>query len=119
MKRWLVRFVPCALLVACVSATGQPAKKSTADVATTKRLHALVAESLRDAQSARFRGEYLSLAEDGQDPSVRSLCGEVNAKNAYGGYVGFMRFIVNTEGMIVFDPGGTVWEVWCARPVSR
>ncbi|HEU5296697.1 MAG TPA: hypothetical protein VFU71_18085 [Burkholderiaceae bacterium] len=76
-------------------------------------------ETLRDAESARFRGEYLSLAEDGQDPAVRSLCGEVNAKNAYGGYVGFTRFIANSEGMMAFDPADPVWAVWCARPISK
>lgn len=118
-KTWLIRLALCALLVACLTAAGQPAKKSSADAATTKRLHAAVVETLRDAESARFRGEYLSLAEDGQDPAVRSLCGEVNAKNAYGGYVGFTRFIANSEGMMAFDPADPVWAVWCARPISK
>jgi hypothetical protein len=51
-----------------------------------ERAQDVVRGNLRDPESARFRevtrgGEY-------------TVCGEVNAKNALGGYVGFRRFAV-------------------------
>jgi len=50
--------------------------------------------NLRDSQSARFRDVVLRKSIDG---AVWEICGFLNAKNAYGGYVGYTRFI----GMIV------------------
>lgn len=52
-----------------------------------------VSNELRDPSSAQFRNisqtEKKSLLEFG----VVTVCGEVNGKNAYGGYVGFQRFV--------------------------
>lgn len=45
---------------------------------------------LRDPSSAQFQK-----MESFPGPEV---CGEVNAKNAFGGYVGFTRFYVGPEG---------------------
>jgi hypothetical protein len=47
-----------------------------------------VADTLRDPESARFRGVRVLREADGRD----ALCGELNAKNAYGGYVGYEPF---------------------------
>jgi hypothetical protein len=41
---------------------------------------------LNDPESGRFRNVFVS-------PRGRAVCGEVNAKNRMGGYVGFRRFI--------------------------
>lgn len=49
-----------------------------------------------DAESARFQGVHLN-----EDESV--ICGEVNGKNRYGGYVGFRGFIANSNGEVFFD----------------
>lgn len=81
---------------------------------------ALVAR-LKDAESARFRGEYLSWSDDDERP-VLSLCGEVNAKNGYGGYTGFVRYVSTGTGMVTAagEPGSAaidaVWGTWCGRP---
>ncbi|UUZ68093.1 hypothetical protein LP416_27900 [Polaromonas sp. P2-4] len=57
-----------------------------------------VLDELKDPESARFRN--LITARD------VFLCGEVNAKNAMGGYVGFKRFVALGEvGLIDFDDG--------------
>jgi len=50
-----------------------------------------VADSLKDPSSAQFRNVRLVPYKDG---SV--ICGEVNAKNSYGGYVGFKDFVAST-----------------------
>lgn len=56
-----------------------------------------VKAELRDPASARFR-------------NVRTMasgitCGEVNAKNAVGGYSGFQKFIVDRRGQAIVGQG--------------
>lgn len=53
-----------------------------------------VVAHLKDPESAQFRNQY-------------GLCGEVNAKNAMGGYVGYRRFIAVREDLVVVDDGLT------------
>jgi hypothetical protein len=57
-------------------------------------LKAKVLEVLKDPESARFKN--VQVAADGQ-----VLCGEVNAKNAFGGYVGFKPFVADAEGVVI------------------
>jgi len=52
-------------------------------------------EALVDPESVRFRGLFISIGLQTQ-----VLCGELNAKNGYGGYVGFRRFIADERAMI-------------------
>ncbi|WP_339914103.1 hypothetical protein [uncultured Brevundimonas sp.] len=59
---------------------------------------AAVVESLRDPDSARFRSVRYSRRPNGQT----IYCGEVNARNAMGGYTGYVRFISSIA------PNGTV-----------
>lgn len=74
---------------------------------------------LKDPFSARFRNVYLSDSQIG--PVV---CGELNAKNSYGAYVGFRRFFSN--GVLIehddskdlrshFDTG---WRDYCSQQVA-
>ncbi|OZI21746.1 hypothetical protein CAL18_12545 [Bordetella genomosp. 7] len=49
-----------------------------------------VRANLKDGGSALFRNQ-------------RGFCGEVNSKNAFGGYVGYQRFIAAGEKMVVFE----------------
>jgi hypothetical protein len=70
---------------------------------------------LNDPESARFRKVFVS-------PKGKAVCGEVNAKNQMGGYVGFRRFIsardqVGIEG----DDSSFVesnWEARCIKDVN-
>lgn len=50
----------------------------------------LVSASLRDPLSAQFRGEKIASAD--------WVCGEINAKNGSGGYVGFKRYLISKGG---------------------
>lgn len=52
---------------------------------------AVVLSELRDASSARFRNVQRYPQEDG----AMLYCGEINARNGYGGRSGYGRFIVN------------------------
>lgn len=59
---------------------------------------AAVLENLKDPDSAKFRN--LKTSRD------LFLCGEVNAKNSMGGYVGFKRFYtMGAAGLTYFDDG--------------
>ena len=50
------------------------------------RAKAQVTRQFKDPGSAQYRNLFIS------GKSLRVLCGEVNAKNSYGGYIGFNRF---------------------------
>lgn len=63
-----------------------------------------VLANLKDPDSAQFRNQ-------------RGFCGEVNSKNALGGYAGFQRFIAAGKEMVVFerDPAlerGSFAQAW-------
>lgn len=81
-------------------------------------------EVLKDPDSARFRS--LRMTEGPKlDMRFRALCGEVNAKNGFGGYIGFQRFVTwrvaNYDFKTVLEassPGPTsfssAWAEYCA-----
>lgn len=48
----------------------------------------LVKDKLKDGETAKFRNQW-------------ELCGEVNAKNSFGAYTGFQRYIVTKEKYIL------------------
>ena len=76
-----------SLLTAC---NKQEDKNLDADASQTvrqnmeERAKKTIADSLKDPGSAQFRNI--------RETSPGILCGEVNGKNAMGGYVGFQRF---------------------------
>jgi len=60
----------------------------------------LVADSLKDPGSAQFRNVRFVKYGPGA-----VICGEVNGKNSYGGYVGFKRFVAGTTGSTFVESG--------------
>jgi hypothetical protein len=63
--------------------------KAPAMIAKAKRL--LLSE-LKDPDSAKFRNIRMQEAD-----GAKFVCGEMNAKNSYGGYVGFTPFLTNGD----------------------
>lgn len=55
-----------------------------------EKVQSAVREKLNDPESAQFR----LITPSKVDPSGDTFCGEVNAKNAMGGYVGYRAFVV-------------------------
>ena len=51
-----------------------------------------VLERLSDPDSAKFRNEWLASGWTAWRTETSILCGEVNAKNRMGGYVGYVKF---------------------------
>lgn len=85
-----------------------------------KKAKADVSNELRDPGSAQFRNisktEKKSLLEFG----VVTVCGEVNGKNAYGGYVGFQRFVSQPKSDRVYmentwNTFDNVWSRHCSE----
>ena len=82
-----------------------------------------VKNGLKDPISADFkitkvRLDVLNLRGDKKFDLV---CGEVNAKNGFGGYTGFKRFYWDASGGAVLDEGEIrsilledLWKNWCA-----
>lgn len=103
--------LPLVLIVASIAAT---------DLHEAKEL---VAAQMLDPESARFRNAALYSDADG----FLSLCGDVNAKNRLGGYVGFRPFVyhVDSASLVILDDDGPdsafpiARELWCKRVVER
>lgn len=59
-----------------------------------------IADQLKDPASAQFRNVRASTLRD------TDVCGEVNAKNSFGGYTGFKRFVVTDSGAFLEGQAG-------------
>lgn len=73
-------------------------KSGKSDAEGLAAAKAQVASSLKDQDSAKFRNVVIRPYGYG-----RVVCGEVNAKNSYGGYVGFTRFVASNEESAIED----------------
>lgn len=93
-----VSLVYCAALVLFTVAsvdkahavTGSEAKQLLAEAKSKGFLEsakANVTRDFKDPRSAQFRGLFVS-----RNDALLILCGEVNAKNSFGAYVGFRKF---------------------------
>lgn len=61
---------------------------------------AAIIQKLKDPDSATFRNVVYAPAAQGTGGTV---CGEVNARNAYGGYAGFTPFFVIGQSALLRD----------------
>lgn len=86
LRRGAVLSVALALL-ACATACGKTAAQKQQEEAATLTVlgEKYVREKIRDPGSAQFRNQFIG---KGGAP-----CGEVNAKDAFGAYIGFQRYI--------------------------
>lgn len=72
--------------------------KANPDAALIAEASSAVMAKLRDPGSAQFRNVRAVTTILGS----KKVCGEVNAKNGYGGYTGFSRFVF--LGLVAFEP---------------
>lgn len=81
------------------------AEQRTEGEAMVAKAGGLLADSLRDTSSAKFRDVFLqkTVGRDGNEHV--SLCGEVNSKNGYGGMSGFHKFMLIGDKILVGGPG--------------
>lgn len=82
-------------------ATGGTSRKSAdenpgvQEVRLQRKAKELVTARLKDPESAQFR-------------SQTGICGEVNAKNSFGGYTGFKRFIAKSDALVFLEGDGAL-----------
>ena len=100
--------IVCMVFVAILLGVRQGFNKFTEYKATQQRheasqvLRSQIVKSLKDPVTVQWRKELLST-------DSKTLCGEVNAKNSLGGYVGFKRYIANHAGYLV---EGAPFQSW-------
>jgi hypothetical protein len=70
--------------------TREKVEITEAEIAQAKEV---VLRSLKDPESARFADNWYGTREPGQ-AAATAICGEVNARNSYGGYDGFSHVAV-------------------------
>ena len=104
------RFLPLALCI-LISASMNGCGKSKQEIeALAAQESALALKKQEDAITASFQAQTAQHLKDpaaAQFAKVRmntaktALCGQVNAKNSYGGYVGFRDFITTEKGSFI------------------
>ncbi len=121
------------LLIVRWEATATPEQKARSAAITAAEDsrtvgQAMVAASLRDPASAQFRDVFTGGVAGRAVPDT--VCGEVNARNGFGGYVGYARFVAAaSKGAVTIDPGNratiadrndfeAMWNANCSRPIS-
>ena len=73
-----------------------------------------VKKKLKDPKSAQFRKVFFHRGSG----NIPVTCGEVNAKNSFGGYKGFQRFVSGGEIKLTFlesevDDFEKIWRQLC------
>ena len=96
------KIVVAAFLVLLIVAGGKIGLNKWKQVKTIANAHAVVLNVLKDPNSAQWRNE--NIAADNM-----TVCGELNAKNSMGGYVGFKRYISNQKSHLV---EGSKYGTW-------
>lgn len=76
----------------------------------------MVLQKLKDPKSAEFRDVYFFQGSDG----VPMTCGQVNAKNSFGGYTGFKHFVsAGTADLTYLETEvkdfHVVWNKYCTK----
>jgi len=83
----------CVFVCLALAASGAVAKPLTAPEKAV--IAQAVSKGLKDPQAAQFRWTDPGALTDGE---VKTYCGQVNAKNSYGAYVGYVPYMA---GLIV------------------
>jgi Pyridine nucleotide-disulphide oxidoreductase, dimerisation domain/Pyridine nucleotide-disulphide oxidoreductase len=75
----------------------------------------LITRDFKDPGSAQFRNLFIS----GKGIHFKTLCGEINGKNSYGGYVGYRRFYSSPGAAASFtkieDGGYSAYDIACGN----
>ena len=88
--------------------------KFDSDAARIEEAKAAVVSVLKDPGSAQFQNVFITTPRQGM-----AVCGEINAKNSYGGYTGFQYFItggIRGVSTTIEKPGsetGIYMMEWC------
>ncbi len=109
MVRLAALLLTALLIPACGASAPQPTPVPDPRVAEVKEVRERIVASLRDPESAKFRNvtRVPGWPAAGEVPGMYAYCGEMNSKNAFGGYVGFQKFAIlgpGTSKVEIADP---------------
>lgn len=103
--RTLVVALAALLLIGCQSEEEKAARDAELREIKLNRVAAdAVKRTLKDPSSAEFRKQ-------------QGLCGEVNARNSFGAYGGFRRFVVISESLVMTEadmPPDAFAQLWAS-----
>lgn len=92
MKKALI--ATALLVAACAETTPVPTQRTAVSSSQVNLAKAAITENFKDPRSAQFQ-RIVGYRVGDLDTIV---CGEINAKNSLGGYVGFRRFYARLRG---------------------
>lgn len=101
-----------------VSRHAEASDQQTAEFLWQERGKDAVRELLKDPDSAEFRNVHFSRGQD----DIPMTCGEVNARNSFGGYAGYQHFISGGRPELTFINDGSIqdfralWDRYCVAP---
>ena len=103
-------FILTFFVTSCDQSTEKPPDVDATLIASAEQE---ISRDLMDPDSARFRN--LRVVNDSK--SGKAVCGELNAKNSFGGYVGFAPFLwrenqPDGDLRILIDSDGTSTYRW-------
>ncbi|WP_278369504.1 hypothetical protein [Vreelandella titanicae] len=116
---WLIILVVFLVTVkGCISGDDEEPATANRYFEVKALVEQSVEDALKDSDSAEFRGFF-----PGESNGNVMGCGEVNAKNSFGGYTGFKRY-VSGGGDTVGIEGETngfdeAWDAFCEPYVHR
>lgn len=97
MKRLALGLAASTLITGCaVQMASTPLKN--APTSSLGIAQAAARDVLKDPDSAKFKNSYQAYRLENGDLVI---CGEMNAKNSFGGYVGYEPYYVRLRGNIV------------------
>ena len=81
-----------------------------------------IKHALKDADSAKFRSVGVIVPSRFDPTKLGVVCGEVNAKNSFGGYTGFKQFVMVPAGIAIESTNPEFTHLWndhCAgKPIQ-
>ncbi len=94
------------ILPAVAAQTATAPKKQVKEAPIVVEARDAVKRSLKDPFSAVFQNVQARSTVNLRGEPMEVVCGEVNAKNAYGGYIGFARWIFDSKTRSAYVMGG-------------
>lgn len=113
LKAWFTA-ATAAVSLAAIGADWAVSPKEASSIVRTEKER--VKASLKDPESARFSSLYLAKRRS-DGPKEIVLCGEVNAKNSYGGYSGARAFISSPSMVYLGDQIDALLPEFCADKI--
>lgn len=94
----LALVMPVAAMAQSAGITPEERAQAEANIQNAGRY---LAQTMRDPASATFRNVFLYKRVNAKPGHQVTVCGEVNARNGYGGLTGFQQFMLSGERVYV------------------